>query len=87
MRKKSSKGITIKTPKPKKLSQKGFATYINFNKQRANIIVLSYQPGYGKTYNALEFMRQPHNVNTFYFTNRHDTIDERIKDWNKKNNN
>jgi hypothetical protein len=85
MRIKSSSGITIKTPKTKKLTSKRFTPYIDFNKQRANIIILSYQPGFGKTYNALKYMRQPQNINTFYFTNRHDTIKERIEDWESKN--
>jgi len=85
MRIKSSKGITIKTPVKKKLTSNGYTPYINFNSEKANIIILSYQPGYGKTYSALKYMRQQNNANTFYFTNRHDTIDERIKDWNVKN--
>jgi len=85
MRIKSSKGITIKTPVKKKLTSKGYTPYINFDNEKANIIILSYQPGYGKTYSALKYMRQRNNTNTFYFTNRHDTIDERIKDWNVKN--
>lgn len=84
MRIKSSKGIIIRNPIVKKLNKDGYVPYINFNKIKSNIIILSYQPGYGKTYTALKFMRQPHNINTFYFTNRHDTIDERLKDWNPK---
>jgi hypothetical protein len=84
MRKKSSNGIIIRTPITKSLSKNGFTPYINFNNTTANIIILSYQPGFGKTYNALKYMKQQHNKNTFYFTNRHDTIDERIQDWDKK---
>ena len=84
MRIKNSKGITIWTPKIKRLNKDGYVPYFDFNKIKANIIVLSYQPGYGKTYSALKYMRQKHNQNTFYFTNRHDTISERLNDWNPK---
>jgi len=85
MRRKKTTGITFKKPIKKNLTRKGYTPYINFDIEDANIIILAYQPGYGKTYTALKYMRQKSNANTFYFTNRHDAIDERIKDWKHKN--
>ncbi len=85
MRLKNSNNIRMPTAKIKKLNKNRYVPYFDLNKIKANIIILSYQPGFGKTYTALKYMRQKHNKNTFYFTNRHDTIDERIKDWNIKN--
>ncbi|MDG6219614.1 MAG: hypothetical protein QCI00_09275, partial [Candidatus Thermoplasmatota archaeon] len=47
-----------------------------------NIIILSHQPGIGKTTNVLKYMKNhPH---TFYFTDRHRAIEEHTKEWEKK---
>ena len=67
------------------VDKNGHAPYINFDEEDTNIIVLAYQPGIGKTHNAIEYMKKKENVNSFYFTNRHKAIEERIKNWNKKN--
>jgi len=47
-----------------------------------NIIVLAHQPGIGKTYAALEYMKR--HPNSFYFTDRHSAIDEHTSDWEEK---
>ena len=35
-----------------------------FDKEDADIIVLAYQPGIGKTHNAIEYMKKKENINT-----------------------
>jgi hypothetical protein len=47
-----------------------------------NIIVLAHQPGIGKTYNVLEYIKE--HPNSFYFTDRHKAIDEHTSDWENK---
>ncbi len=84
MRIKNAQGITIDEDIVT-LTKDGYAPYIDIDNTNADIIILSYQPGFGKTYTAIEYMKKKGNENTFYFTNRHDTIDERIKDWSNKN--
>jgi hypothetical protein len=64
--------------------KKNLELNINFDadiKAGFNIIVLAHQPGIGKTYNALEYMKK--HPNTFYFTDRHRAIDEHTSVWDK----
>jgi hypothetical protein len=84
MRTRNDKGLTINESTIQ--LKDGYAPYINFDNQEADIIVLAYQPGFGKTYNAIEYLKDKHNINSFYFTNRHETIKEIIKKWDTKNN-
>lgn len=51
---------------------------VDFDDLDADITVLAHQPGIGKTYAVMQYMKtQP---DAFYFTDRHDTIDEIIAD-------
>jgi hypothetical protein len=61
----------------------GHAPYINFHDEDSDIIVLAYQPGVGKTYNVLKYIKE--NPNCFYFTDRHKVISENTSDWKKEN--
>jgi hypothetical protein len=57
----------------------GYANPIDFSAKTEDIIVLAFQPGLGKTHMVLEYMKT--HPNSFYFTDRHNTIDENIKNW------
>ena len=50
------------------------APILNFDEIDADIIVLAYQPGVGKTYNTMQYMIN--HPFSFYLTERHDTIEE-----------
>lgn len=60
----------------------GYAEPIDFEKKDADIIVLSYQPGTGKTHNTRRFMES--HPDSFYFTERHFTINEFKEEWNEQ---
>lgn len=52
-----------------------------------NIFVLAHQPGIGKTYNVMKYLKNKIQVDKdfkfFYFTDRHVAIDEHTKSWKK----
>lgn len=61
---------------------------INFDKflqNGENIYVLAHQPGIGKTYNVMEYLkekiRNDENFTFFYFTDRHKAIEEHTSNW------
>jgi len=55
--------------------------------QGQNIFVLAHQPGIGKTYNVMKYLKNKIQVDKdfkfFYFTERHATINEHTKTWKK----
>ncbi len=51
---------------------------IDFDDLDADITVLAHQPGVGKTHAVMEYMKT--HPDAFYFTDRHDTINEIIAD-------
>jgi hypothetical protein len=50
-----------------------------------NIFVLAHQPGIGKTYSVMQYLkkkiREDKDFKFFYFTDRHATIDEHTRNW------
>jgi len=79
MKKHNHQNISPFQYKKIKINQQGYANPIDFSAQTEDIIVLAFQPGLGKTHMVLEYMKtQP---NSFYFTDRHETIEENIKNW------
>ncbi len=56
------------------VDEKHHAPILNFEEIDAQIIVLSYQPGVGKSYNTMQYMID--HPFTYYLTERHDTIEE-----------
>ena len=63
---------------------------INFDKllgKGENVYVLAHQPGIGKTYNVMKYLKhkiqEDKNFRFFFFTDRHEAIRERLKDWDK----
>jgi hypothetical protein len=86
VRKRNPDGVKI-TIKTKRVSKKtGHTSYIDFDEEDADIVILAYQPGIGKTHNAIEYIKKKENANTIYFTNRHKVMEERIKEWDETNN-
>ena len=81
MRKLNHKGISF-TYKEIKRNKEGYAETIDFSKVTEDIIILAHQPGLGKTYTVLEFMKK--HPDSIYLTNRHAIIKENVKNWNKK---
>lgn len=71
MRLREENGISI-MEEVVRVDNKGHAPYIDFDSEEADIIVLSYQPGVGKTYCAMQYIET--HPNSFYFTERHETI-------------
>mgnify|MGYP000542531224 CR=1 FL=1 len=64
-------------------TQDGYGPSLDFLAQKEDIVVLAYQPGMGKTYLALEYMKN--HSDTFYFTDRHESLDENISNTQIKN--
>jgi len=83
MRRKDHSGISI-IEETITVDKHGHAPYINFNEEDADIIILAYQPGIGKTYNILKFMEN--NPNSFYFTDRHKVIQDNTRKWDIQEN-
>jgi hypothetical protein len=78
LRKLNHKGISFTNQEIKRTKQ-GYAKPIDFSKEKADIIILAHQPGLGKTYTVLEYMKK--HPDSFYFTDRHEIINEHLKDW------
>lgn len=78
MRKLDNRNISISIQKINR-NKRGYAQQIDFSKVTEDIIILSHQPGLGKTYTVLEFMKN--HPDTIYLTNRHDIIRENVKHW------
>lgn len=66
---------------------------INFDeflkkKGQENVYILAHRPGIGKTYNIIKFLKKKvesdKDFKFFYFTDRHSSIEEHTKDWNKR---
>jgi hypothetical protein len=81
MRFKDSNGISI-SQETITVDRNVHAPFIDFNEEEADIIVLAYQPGVGKTYTILKYMID--NPSSFYFTDRHRVINDNIKGWKDK---
>jgi len=81
MRIKDASGIEIYKDTVR-VGKKGHAQRINFDDIDADIIILAYQPGTGKTHAAMNHMEN--HPDTFYFTERHETINELIEEYKVK---
>jgi hypothetical protein len=80
MRNLNHNNITFTTQQIQR-TKEGYAQIIDFSKEKEDIIILSHQPGLGKTYTVLEFIKN--HPDSIYLTNRHDIIKENVKHWNR----
>ena len=81
MRRKNHQGININEQEVN-VNEFGHTSMLNFSDINADIIILAYQPGIGKTYNILDYMKT--HPNSFYFTDRHKVIEDNIKGWKQQ---
>jgi len=82
MRRRNPSDITV-NEETISVDKNGHASYIDFSNEQADIIILAYQPGIGKTYNILEYMKS--NPSSFYFTDRHKVIQDNTRKWDEQN--
>ena len=60
----------------------------SYLKDKYKIIVFNHQPGIGKTYTVMNYIlnkcREDDKFSFYYFTDRHESIEERLKTLNKE---